>query len=206
MAKSVTSHNIPCTILIRQGDLDGQVQEVISENQIDLLVLATKAGTAMSGFALASTAERILRKTMIPVLTIAGTHQVRKWTGDGCLHLFYATDLSPNSLRSLEYARNLRHRFCVEFTIAHVLPKNASLVKTESVTLQLKALAEGTSTKIAVLQGSVGPALCQASAKACADLIVVGVKNHSLLRELLLGHILLELLHGACCPVITIRQ
>ena len=44
-----------------------------------------------------------------------------------------------------------------------------------------------------------------ASQSAGADLIVVGVTHHSVLREMLIGHTLLEIFSGAGCPVLTIR-
>jgi nucleotide-binding universal stress UspA family protein len=205
LAASPRGQHIECTTLLQKGDLDGQIEETIAEYNIDMLVLSTKAGTAMAGFSLASTAERILRKTSIPVLTIADCRPVRKWAGDGCFHLFYATDLSPQSIRSFQYARALEHRLCVELTLAHVLPNHASPEKIEAVSTQLNALAEGTPNKVAILHGTVGPAICEASSLAGADLIVIGVKKHSVLREVLLGHTLLEILYGARCPVLTIR-
>jgi nucleotide-binding universal stress UspA family protein len=206
LAASVRDKQIECSVLVREGDLDEQVEETISEYHIDLLVLATKAGTSMAGFNLASTAERILRKTMIPVLTVADCHKLRKWAADGCVHILYATDLSPESAHSLQFARALQHRFCAKFTLAHVLPKNASPEKVACATAKLKALASDTDNDIIVAQGPVGPTICQTALKAGADLITVGVKKHTVLREVLLGHTLLEILSGACCPVLTVRE
>jgi len=205
MAESVRKLELECTPLLRQGPLDSQIQEVIAEYDIDLLALATKAGTALGGFSIACTAERILRKTIIPVLIVAECRPVRKWSGEGCINIFYATDLSRESVRSLEYARSMQRRFCADFTIAHVLPKHPSAEKTQAASQQLDKLAEGTTCKVAILHGSVGPAICEASAEAGADLIITGVKKHSILREVLLGHTLLEILSGASCPVLTIR-
>jgi nucleotide-binding universal stress UspA family protein len=205
LAESVRKQHIECTILLREGDLDTQIQQVIAEYQIDILVLATQAGSAFGGFALASTAERILRKTMIPVVTVADCHSVRKWTGEGCFHVFCATDLSPESIRIYEYARALRRRLRVEYTVAHVLPKHARAERIEAAAKQLNALVQYADTKVEILDGPVGPAICEASAKAGADLIIIGVKKHSVLREVLLGHTLLEILYGANCPVLTVR-
>jgi len=205
LAESVRKQEIPCTIELRQGGLDLQIEEVIAAEDIGILVLATKAGTAFGGFQIASTAERILRKTAIPVLTVAACHPVRKWSGNGRFQVFYATDLSPESVRSLDHARAIQHRLPVDITIAHVVSSHASAREIDNASQQLKALAEGTSSKVAILQGRVGPALCKASQSIGADLIVVGVKHHSLLRELLIGHNLLEILSGACCPVMTVR-
>jgi nucleotide-binding universal stress UspA family protein len=67
-------------------------------------------------------------------------------------------------------------------------------------------MANGPSDKILVLHGSPGPAICEASRRAHADLIAIGVQKHSLLREVLLGHTLLEILSGANCPVLTFRM
>jgi nucleotide-binding universal stress UspA family protein len=205
LAGSVRSQQIECITLLREGNLDTQIQQVIDEYQIDILVLSTQAGSAYGGFALASTAERILRKTMIPVLTVADCRPVRRWTGDGCFHVFCATDLSPESIRSLEYARALRRRLCVEYTVAKVLPKHANADQIEAAARQLHSLVQYADTKVEILQGAVGPAICQAAARAGADLILIGVKKHSVLREVLLGHTLLEILYGANCPVLTIR-
>jgi nucleotide-binding universal stress UspA family protein len=206
LAGPARSQGIECTTLIREGEVVGQIQQLIADHQMDMLVLTTKAGTGMAGFALTSTAEHILRQTDIPVLTVSDCRPVRKWSGeDRCFHIFYATDLSAESLRSLEYARALQHRLCVEFTIAHGVPRHAGSERIGAVSRQLRALAEGTSSKIEILHEAVGPAICAAAARAKADVIAIGVKKHSFLREMLLGHTLLEILYGAPCPVLTFQ-
>ena len=130
---------------------------------------------------------------------------MKKWSGNGRLQIFYATDLSPASVRSLDHARALQHRLPVDITIAHVVSSHAGTAEIDEASQQLMALAEGTSSKVVILRGKVGPAVCTASQSAGADLIVVGVKHHSVLRELLIGHTLLEIFSGAGCPVMTIR-
>jgi len=205
MAAIVREQQIECMTILRQGPLDSQIQEVIAEYEIDVLILATRAGTALAGFSLASTAERILRKTMIPVLIVCECRPIRKWSGKGCINIFYATDLSPESIRSFEFAHAMQRRFCADFTLAHVSPKHAAPEKAEAARQQLYKLADGTTSKVEILQGPIGRAVCEASAKAGADLIVVGVHKHSVLREVLIGHNLLDILYGASCPVLTVR-
>jgi len=204
-AQSIRAENVPCSVLLRQGDLDRQIDEVVVEQDIGILVLATKAGTAYGGFQFASTAERILRKSSIPVLTVTDCHPVRKWSGNGRFQILYATDLSPRSMHALVNARAVQQRLPVDLTIAHVVPKHAFQEQIEIASRQLQALAEGTSGKVAILQGAVGPSIFKAALSMGADLIAVGVRKHSILREVLLGHTLLEILAGAPCPVLTIR-
>lgn len=205
LAESVREQQIPCSVLLREGDLDDQIEEIIAQEGIGVLALATEAGTAFGGLQFVSTAERILRKTDIPVLTVADRHSMKKWAGNGRLQVFYATDLSPASVRSLDHARALQHRLPVDITIAHVVSSHASTGEIAAASQQLKALAEGTSSRVVILRGKVGSAVCTASQSAGADLIVVGVTHHSVLREMLIGHTLLEILSGAGCPVLTIR-
>ena len=206
LAVSVRKQGVECESVLREGDLDGQIRETIARDKIELLVLSTTAGTGMKGFSIVSAAERILRKTSIPVLTLGACRKLRGWSTDGCVNVFYATDLSPESVRSLQFARAIRQRFCAKFTVAHVVPKGASEEKERVALEQLTRLLENEDDKAVVLHGPVGQAICEGSVAAGADLVAVGVKRHSLVREVLIGHHLKEILGGAPCAVLSILQ
>jgi nucleotide-binding universal stress UspA family protein len=205
LASSVGEQNLECTCLVREGALDEQVRAVIAESSIDLLVMATKAGTALHGYALGSTAERILRKTVIPVITVGTCRSLRDWAPTGPRHILYATDLSDVSFRSLAYARSVRQRFSAKLTVAHVLPRDAKPERVQNVQDQLQRLTRD-DEEVPVLLGTVGPAICSASIRMGVDLVAVGVEKHLALGEFLFGHTLLEIMAGAPCPVLTIRQ
>lgn len=197
--------SVSCSGMVREGVLDEQVRTAISELGIDLLVMATKAGGGLSGYALGSTAERILRKTLVPVITVGICRSLRSWPDGGPSHILYATDLSDVSFRSLAYARSVRQRFSAKLTVAHVLPKGAKQERVQSAQDQLQRLTQG-DAEIQVLFGAVGPAICNASIRTGVDLVAVGVEKHSILSEYFLGHNLVEIMAGAPCPVLTIRQ
>jgi len=202
---SVRGQKVSCAGMVREGALDEQVRTVISELDIDLLVMATKAGKGVSGYALGSTAERILRKTLIPVITVGLCRSLRGWPDGGPTHILYATDLSGVSFRSLAYARSVCQRFSAKLTVAHVLARGAKQEIVQSVQDQLQRLNKG-DEEIQVLFGAVGPAICNASIRTGVDLVAVGVEKHSVLNEYFLGHTLLEIMANAPCPVLTIRQ
>ena len=205
LASTVRKQNLECTCLVREGALGEQVQAVISQSSIDLIVMATKAGTALHGYALGSTAERILRKTVIPVITVGTCRSLRDWAPTGPTHILYATDLSDVSFRSLAYARSVRQRFSAKLTVAHVLQLSAKPERVQEVSEQLRRLVTG-DEEVQVFQGAVGRELCRASVKMGVDLIAVGVEQHTALGEFLFGHTLLKIMAGAPCPVLTIRQ
>jgi nucleotide-binding universal stress UspA family protein len=205
LAATVRNQNVECTCIVRDGALDEQVSAVISECGIDLLVMATRAGKGLSGYALGSTAERILRKTFIPVITVGTCRTLRSWPRTGPSLILYATDLSDVSFRSLAYARSVQRRFSAKLTVAHVLPLGIEPAKAQQVLDQLQHLAvdnEG----VQVLHGAVGPALCSAIERTGVDLVAVGVEKHTALREYLFGHTLIAIIAGSPCPVLTIRQ
>ena len=197
--------SVSCAGMVREGVLDEQVRTVISELGIDLLVMATKAGGGLSGYASGSTAERILRKTLIPVITVGICRSLRGWPDGGPSHILYATDLSEVSFRSLAYARSVRQRFSAKLTLAHVLPRGAKQERIQSVQDQLQRLTRE-DMDVQVLSGAVGPAICNASIRMGVDLVAVGVEKHSVLSEYFLGHTLLEIMAGSPSPVLTIRQ
>jgi nucleotide-binding universal stress UspA family protein len=86
-----------------------------------------------------------------------------------------------------------------------VLPLSAKPEQVQEVSEQLRCLATG-DEEVQVFLGDVGRELCRASAKMGVDLVAVGVEQHTALGEFLFGHTLLEIMAGAPCPVLTIRQ
>ena len=205
IAQGIRGQGVDCTCVVREGSLDEQIRQVISDCGIDLLILATHAGTGLHGYALGATAERILRKTVVPVVTVSICRPLREWSAAGPSHVLYATDLSDISFRSLAYACSVRSRFSAKLTVIHVLPRGARPGTIRSAVDRLQELAL-VDTDIQVLFGAVGPAVCSAAVKFGADLLAVGIERHNALGEFLFGHTLLEILSAAPCPVLTIRQ
>jgi nucleotide-binding universal stress UspA family protein len=205
LACNVRKWQVNCVGMVREGALDDQVRAIVAEFGIDLLVMATKAGTGLDGYTLGSTAERILRKTFIPVITVGTCRTLRSWPDTGPAHILYATDFSDHSFRSLAYARSVRRRFSARLTLTHVVPFGARPTSVRSALDQLQGLAVD-HEEIEVLHGAVGPAVCNAVANMGVDLVAVGVEKHTALGEYLFGHTLLEILAGSQCPVLTIRQ
>jgi nucleotide-binding universal stress UspA family protein len=109
-------------------------------------------------------------------------------------------------VRSLQYARAIQRRFCAHFTVAHVVSRHASEEKCKKAMDQLTQLLENPDDQAVVLKGPVGEAICEGSVKAGADLVALGVKRHTVMREVLIGHNLREILSGAPCAVMSILQ
>lgn len=61
-----------CNLLVRSGDPAGAILEVEKELRPDLIVMATHGRTGLSHLVLGSVAERTVRESTVPVLTVRG--------------------------------------------------------------------------------------------------------------------------------------
>lgn len=60
----------PCEILVVTGDPAASIIESAKEQAADLILMATHGRTGMSHFFLGSVAERVVRESSVPVLTV----------------------------------------------------------------------------------------------------------------------------------------
>ena len=65
-----------CKLLVRSGDPAGAILEVEKELRPDLIVMATHGRTGLSHLVLGSVAERTVRESIVPVLTVRGRQSV----------------------------------------------------------------------------------------------------------------------------------
>ncbi len=65
-----------CELLVRRGDPAGAILELARELRADLIVMATHGRTGLSHLVLGSVAERVVRESVAPVLTMREAHDV----------------------------------------------------------------------------------------------------------------------------------
>ena len=122
MAKLEDADNLkvlPHEVIIRPGDIWDVISQVLSDNNVDLIVMGTQGQGGVKKLFLGSTAEKVIRHANCPVLTI-GPH-VRSISSNRFSHVFYATDFSGGSTRALTYALSLAEEDRAELTFLHVI-------------------------------------------------------------------------------------
>jgi nucleotide-binding universal stress UspA family protein len=67
--------DVECNLLARRGDPAGAILEVENELRPDLVVMGTHGRTGLSHLALGSVAERTVRESSVPVLTVRERHR-----------------------------------------------------------------------------------------------------------------------------------
>ncbi len=99
---------LPHEVILRSGDTWKVISQVLSDKDVDLIVLGTQGHGGINKLFLGSTAETVIRHATCPVLTV-GPH-VRLASLNRFGHVFYATGFSGGSMRALTYALSLAKR------------------------------------------------------------------------------------------------
>lgn len=195
---------ISCTALFRTGAIVENVCDLIRQESIDLVVLASHGGRSRCGIFLGSTAEQLIRSIEVPVLTVSSDRQPQGWDEKGPRHILFAANFDKSSLTGLSVALALREVTGAQVSVAEILPFGVwpdiqSILRKRIVSL----VPPGTDVHLAL--GSVGSKVCQVAAECNAGLIVLGVQPDSFLRGIFGSNLMHILLH-APCPVLTVRE
>lgn len=136
MAKLEDTKNLkalPHEVIIRSGDTWDVISQVLSDRNVDLIVMGTQGHGGVKKLFLGSTAEKAIRHANCPIFTIGP--DVRSVSFNRFDHILYATDFSGGSTRALTYALSLAEEDRAELTFLHVIE---SRPVSESVLLEWK--------------------------------------------------------------------
>jgi nucleotide-binding universal stress UspA family protein len=206
----------------------GRPWEVIAESeqqwQPDLLVIGARGRTAYANIVLGSTADRVIRTAIGPVLTV---HPRDAEPPAGAGTILVATDFSEEASLATSTAVRLLGRqdqpcrlvllhVCpapvvyeaeaVATVIAQQMADEEELARQRLETLSAPLRGESLSVEIVVRQGQPAMIVQEEARAAEADLIALGTHGRSGVRHLLLGSIAERVVHHAHCPVLTVRQ
>ena len=203
--------------LIGEGNTWEVISDLIEKKEIDLVVLGTRGRTGFEKVLLGSVAERILRQSPCPVLTV-GPH-VNPWSEEYAKmrEILYATDLATDTPVAAPYAISLAQENQAHLVLLHVIegPKAGDLVDSpqvvdlkerklqQLVTEQAGMWCESTCI---VEQGPAAEKILDVSKRRHTDLIVLGARQtKSFVTRLSLGTVH-KVVSQATCPVLTVRS
>jgi universal stress protein A len=139
-------------------------------------------------------------------------------------HIVAPVDFSPASRRALEVAIELASALGAKLDVIHsievltyrgveyreVMSKGSYDDERRLAHEQLEEWADiarkaGVETESEVLEGDGRKTILDCAQAKAADLIVLGAKGHSRLRDLLVGSVASEVIHNARCSVHLVR-
>lgn len=212
--------NIPATYAIVRGDsVSEKLLEHIGQNQYDMVVMGTHGRTGLKHVFLGSIAEKIVRLSPAPVLTIhecVDCFKVKK--------ILVPIDFSAYSLQALEYAKSIANSLGAEITVMHVIerviypafypegyyplvdfePKLQGQML-ESLDTFLKQIPDFTADKV-VTAGRPSDEIVQYAGNNKFDLVIMATRGLSGLQHLIVGSTAERIVRLSPIPVLTVRS
>jgi nucleotide-binding universal stress UspA family protein len=224
IAETLSKNNLVVNPLVRYGQPFNEIAMVARTRGMDLVVIATHGRTGLKRLLLGSTAERVVRHTPCPVLTIPSRSLGPKAPPFRLRKILIPIDFSETSVQALPYAAALAERFEAEVVLLHVLeplpmpPDSGYIPQTQGVDeaaqqaahnhlLRLSEVFSDTiATKTLVRVGLPFQEIAGTAKSLAADLITLTTHGYTGLTHVLLGSTAERVVRHADCPVLTVRD
>jgi nucleotide-binding universal stress UspA family protein len=191
----------------------------------DLILVGTRGNTGFKHLLLGSIAEEVVRTARRPVLTV---HPGDDRSIEPVRTLLFPTDFSPAAQNALSTASRLLagsqnarilllHVFQISPTVvplggfgggvAPMLVENAQELAEDATMPAAQALRDrGFEVEVVVERGDTAEVVTELAAEREVDVIVMGTRGHSKLRQFLLGSTAERVVEHAPCPVLTVHE
>lgn len=216
--------------IVCQGKIWKELEEIITQEQVDLVVIGTRGRHGIGKLLLGSVAEEIFRHANCLVLTVGpGSYQEARVNHARAGRTFlFATDFGGASLHALPYAVSSANEFGAKLVLLHVLPEvptpKPARWHTASDLYQLRENARMTSLRrleelvlddalaikpeFLVEFGLPREKILQVAETLRVDLIIMGLhrSTHIGTASHMPWDTAYEVVCGAGCPVLTVRS
>ena len=207
---------VPHEVLMQEGNVWPTLDKLISEHEIDLVVVGTHGRGKVQKILIGSVAEEIFRQADCAVLTVGPSVKGETPREIELKSILFATDFGPGAEKAAAHAFSLAQEHDARLTLLHVIESAAAYTE-ESVARQREInvvrmkqlMPDGSENwckpEFRVTFGSAVEEILIAARESKADLVVMGAKA----RKSLAGHVPLTIAYNvvtkAGCPVLTIR-
>ena len=206
---------VTCETIMGSGIPSEGILGTISSKKIDLAILGTNALHGFERLVFGSTAEAVLRKALCPVLTVGpqASDAARAAQLDG--PVVFATDFHFTTTDAIRYAATFCKATRSPLHCLNVLPRTLeggarSHIVPQIITEALRQVATESGIAIdppvcAIRYGSeISNAVVEYAKQQKATLIVLGVRQASMVASHLPAHIAYRIITEAPCPVLTV--
>ncbi len=220
--EKVTARGVSVNTVIQRGiNPADTILEFLDEQDFDLVIMGTHGRTGLKHVLQGSVAEKVVRLSPVPVLTIH--REVQKYDFDD---IVVPIDFSAHSLKAVEYATDLAQTFNSRLHFLHVIEQEihpsfyaAGVTSIFEIDHDLKErvvenmqefvedfLDESMTTEYVVREGKAHREIVEFAKEKGMDLIVIATHGLSGLEYLLLGSTTEKVVRWATCPVLTVKS
>lgn len=217
-----TGSGVRVEIVLKTGSPAPEIVQLASDIHADLLVIGTHGRGGFDRVVLGSVANRVLRTTRVPVLTVSPNTRVAEAGSSPYGTILCGVDFSDASLKALQYAFAFATA-ATKVILLHVvegvaglpretahfhLPEYGALLAQDAKTQLAAAVPRATRDSYAVddhvIVGKAHREILHLATEAHADLIVMGVHGKGV-TERWFGSTTSHVTRDADCPVLTVR-
>jgi nucleotide-binding universal stress UspA family protein len=163
----------------------------------DLIVMGTHGRGGLNRWMLGSVAERVVRESSIPVLTVRSEP---RWPIRRVLCPVHDT---PASRQALRMAAGLSACLRAELTVLHVLEASGDKALALCDWIPAEERARCTTREL-VRHGDAAEEIIKVAAEEPFDLLVIGAAKRSFFEGMVLGTTTIRAVRHAPCPVLTV--
>ena len=215
-----TKMDVKNEIFIRQGTPADEISRLALEQDADMVITNTHGRSGFKRLLIGSVTEKLMKTLHCPLLALhSPEHDVESQTDPEMelKKILVGCDFSPDSKLAFDYGLNLAQEFQADLYLAHVI-KPAFSKSAPQVSKELRDRLEGQlegmvpdacrewcNAQTAVLDGEPYLALMEYAREQDIDIIVLGIRGHTLLEKLLVGSTTDRLIRQASFPVLAVR-
>jgi nucleotide-binding universal stress UspA family protein len=201
-------------VTMTEGDVSDCLLRWAAEKRADLIVLGTHGRGGLGKAILGSVAEKVFRRSGVPVLTV-GPHIRHPKEAGNTRHILAPCDLAATSHRAVLLACSLARERDSRLTVLHVIehPNEGAKDEPECVKQAIRKkladivsdCADGVDIQYRIEFGKIATSILVVASETDADYIVLGVQPSSGVLDRFMWPIAYELVREARCPVLTVR-
>jgi len=209
LQRDIVPDSVPLETLVLSGRSYKVIIEEAEREHYDLIVIATHGLTGISSQILGSTAERVVRFSRIPVLSLRDSDPSRKVK---ISRVLCPTDFSPSANIALTYALSLAHELHAKLYVQHISELESGA--DERDVMQVKPnldeyyeKAEEVNAEF-IFDRDIEPSnsIIRFAEDREIDLIVMSTHGRKGLRRVYIGNNTAEVVRQAPCPVLTVTH
>jgi nucleotide-binding universal stress UspA family protein len=213
--------------VVETGSVSSTLCRLAVEKKADLTIVSTHGRSGLKRLFLGSVTERLLRTIASPLLVVTAPEKTgtveKKFKGFGFKQIMVGCDFSPDSDWAVQYGFSLAQEFEADIHLVHViepfayrdsfLPDGLKSDVSDELTTdsreRLDALVPAEARNwcnvyLACDRGKPFQVLKTYADAHGVDLVVLGVRGHSLVETMLLGSTTDRLIRGVACPVLSV--
>ena len=208
-------------VIVGQGTPADMISRLASEQHADMVITATHGKAGFKRILLGSVTEKLIKTLHCPLLVLPP--QEHELIPPAAFEIklkkiLVGCDFSPDSKLAFDYGLSLAQEFQAELHLSHVIKPSLYKREREGINqlrdrLEKKldgmvpeASRDWCTAKTALLDGEPYMALMDYAREQEMDMIVLGIRGHTLLEKLLVGSTTDRLIRHASIPVLAVRQ